>query len=543
MGYSYTIGINTMCFAARLRMQRTSSFELTGGDIVSTEGPKTNANDVICLVGLATFCAMLRPPFFGTLINDGIASFATLRFAYDASLVLFGAALFFGFERKPDACVGKMKALAPAASGAAMLVGICLVNGLRHLGSPNGSLFALGVLLISLGLAGLATEWFSRLSDYPRQRIPVVALQAFVVSHVFGIVDALPREIAANASIIYPILSAGALIIPKRKDAAQPAGVADSYPVIPSPYFKKIRAFALVLVLVEVFCGCLLRSRWAHGGVSYDPTLNTVITYVVSAAIGLVFLLVASRSKSAAEGSLIIGALGMIGFTPATFLFSQSPVSVLAPFVTGLYSALLVFMMALLVLWNTDGDTSSVTASGAFLMLYGAVTGVTTSVIPTALSYQGIMPDEHLALLGVLAGLVISLGVAAALFLMVVVHRDSYHAALEHAGINHGTSNTLTSTQPKDDSFSHEASGVPARNPEEGWELVLEKVALKYGLTERERQTASLIAQGYSVKRVAEQLGVVPGTVQGYSKRIYLKMGVHKRDELIEIVNQFRDSL
>ena len=71
----------------------------------------------------------------------------------------------------------------------------------------------------------------------------------------------------------------------------------------------------------------------------------------------------------------------------------------------------------------------------------------------------------------------------------------------------------------------------------------MEKVASDYGLTQRERDTASLIAQGYSFKRVAEELCVVPGTVQGYSKSIYRKMGVHKKDELIEIVDLAKRSL
>ena len=65
----------------------------------------------------------------------------------------------------------------------------------------------------------------------------------------------------------------------------------------------------------------------------------------------------------------------------------------------------------------------------------------------------------------------------------------------------------------------------------------MERVAAQYGLTQRERQTASLVAQGYSFKRVAEKLCVAPATVQGYSKSIYRKMGIHKKDELIEVVD------
>lgn len=71
----------------------------------------------------------------------------------------------------------------------------------------------------------------------------------------------------------------------------------------------------------------------------------------------------------------------------------------------------------------------------------------------------------------------------------------------------------------------------------------MDHIAVTFGLTERERETASLIAQGYTAKRVAEELIVTPSTIQGYNKSIYRKMGIHRKDELIEIVNQVKQLL
>ena len=68
-------------------------------------------------------------------------------------------------------------------------------------------------------------------------------------------------------------------------------------------------------------------------------------------------------------------------------------------------------------------------------------------------------------------------------------------------------------------------------------------LAERYNLTERERQTASLVAKGYTAKRVAEALTVATSTVQGYNKSIYRKMGIHRKDELIEAVRKTEQNL
>ena len=50
---------------------------------------------------------------------------------------------------------------------------------------------------------------------------------------------------------------------------------------------------------------------------------------------------------------------------------------------------------------------------------------------------------------------------------------------------------------------------------------------------------AELIARGNSVARIAEMLVVSENTVRTHSKRIYTKLGIHKRQELIELVAEF----
>src|SRR5690606_26414255 len=52
-------------------------------------------------------------------------------------------------------------------------------------------------------------------------------------------------------------------------------------------------------------------------------------------------------------------------------------------------------------------------------------------------------------------------------------------------------------------------------------------------LTVRERQVARLVAEGYTNERVARELDMAEQTVGVHLRRIYRKLGVHSRNELL----------
>ena len=60
-----------------------------------------------------------------------------------------------------------------------------------------------------------------------------------------------------------------------------------------------------------------------------------------------------------------------------------------------------------------------------------------------------------------------------------------------------------------------------------------------YRLSAREAEVMELLARGNSVARIAEMLVVSENTIRTHSKRIYSKLDIHKRQELIELVESF----
>lgn len=60
-----------------------------------------------------------------------------------------------------------------------------------------------------------------------------------------------------------------------------------------------------------------------------------------------------------------------------------------------------------------------------------------------------------------------------------------------------------------------------------------------YRLSERETEVMELIARGNTVARIAEDLVVSENTIRTHSKRIYAKLDIHKKQELLDLIESF----
>ena len=58
------------------------------------------------------------------------------------------------------------------------------------------------------------------------------------------------------------------------------------------------------------------------------------------------------------------------------------------------------------------------------------------------------------------------------------------------------------------------------------------------GLTSRERQVATLVAEGLGTRQIAERLVITEGTVRVHVERILSKLGLHSRVQLAAWVLQ-----
>lgn len=499
---------------------------------------KTAGREMAVFAGFACYCAMLRPPFFGSLATDALPDPEEMRIFFDIVSMVIGI-LFItapGIDRRIAESALSPAVLRPLSLLASL--GVVLICAGRQIGIDGAPFYNAGASVLGVGFSALTACWFSQLSHLPRHQTIPYLLGAFVASHLLGVLDLLPREASAFLSAFYPVASLAALAIADRS-AVEGPDASQNPPSDPSRgrYFKWLRILALAVVFMEVLCGAFLRSAYSRGGINYIPGINAAFTYVISLAIGIALLLISRRAKNAAECTLAVGGTGLVGFALISFLLDVVPLGTLIPYITGLYSALVVFMMALILLWHDDGDRKTITCAGAFLLLHGSVSSITASVIPALFSFQGRMPSEYLAPIGALAGIAIAFGIAIVLAALVVAQRKA--PSDEKGSIPEGKRiSPLEAIQPESGAGESVRDGAPSPEADLRHERAVLALAERYGLTERERQTASLVAKGYTAKRVAAALTVAPSTIQGYSKSIYRKMGIHRKDELIEAVRK-----
>ena len=65
------------------------------------------------------------------------------------------------------------------------------------------------------------------------------------------------------------------------------------------------------------------------------------------------------------------------------------------------------------------------------------------------------------------------------------------------------------------------------------------RIRKSFRLSAREAEVMELLARGNSVARIAETLVVSENTIRTHSKRIYAKLDIHKRQELVDLIETF----
>ena len=66
--------------------------------------------------------------------------------------------------------------------------------------------------------------------------------------------------------------------------------------------------------------------------------------------------------------------------------------------------------------------------------------------------------------------------------------------------------------------------------------LLLKKAALKYGLSEREREILSMIVSGMTNDEISGALSITPNTLKKHLQHIYAKTGIRNRSRLVSLL-------
>ncbi|WP_180953007.1 helix-turn-helix transcriptional regulator [Eggerthella timonensis] len=76
----------------------------------------------------------------------------------------------------------------------------------------------------------------------------------------------------------------------------------------------------------------------------------------------------------------------------------------------------------------------------------------------------------------------------------------------------------------------------------EAVELSIERAAREYRFTKREKEIVVLLCQGRTLQFCGDKLGISLNTVRGHTKRLYAKLDVHSKEEMLDMLQRYRES-
>jgi DNA-binding CsgD family transcriptional regulator len=82
---------------------------------------------------------------------------------------------------------------------------------------------------------------------------------------------------------------------------------------------------------------------------------------------------------------------------------------------------------------------------------------------------------------------------------------------------------------------------VPLPSPKAQLSMICDKIATQYSLTKREREVLEILAAGHSRPYIERALVISGSTAKTHIYRIYEKLGIQRKDGLLELVTQYRE--
>ena len=360
----------------------------------------------------------------------------------------------------------------------------------------------LGASFYGISFSMLTAEWGQQLVRYDISKACLVAFGSFSVALILTLVSAFFNKLSIVLIITLPTISACLLLylrpvnlvsetvrVPKNQIASQPL----------------VFIFVVFLISGSIFRGLYYTSQ------SRIPLESMAIMQVLTILFCLlIFLVVASSRRQKQQRPIFLQAwmiITVIFFTGLliTMVFSQEWRQ------SGEELTLVSRMMFSVLLWLVLISVAQSNHQSILMMSFWTIAEMASSLIayfliPQLAAYFPSLVDSILfnALLTLI--LLVVLIAASFFFLQRVIINLERSRAVEVASMPHN--------------------------------LRCERIADVHGLTARELEILILYSQGSSSRSIAEKLYISPETVRTHVKSIYGKVGVNKKQGLIDLIQR-----
>lgn len=392
--------------------------------------------------------------------------------------------------------------------------------------TPAAELVAAGGMLTGFGSAFLAARWAALFGRFSLQTLMAnFALLLLLIVALCLSTGYLPREVQLALLILLPLASGGCLRAAEGRMRAMPLGSPHSgdgtYRASESRRPKlTVRRLALFVAAVAAIgataalLGAFIDNdeRFDYGGWFY------LIATVLALAVASVNL---RRGEPQTLPPLFIAPVAalVVLLLPQTSLSENFMAAVAYPIGSIVFELLLLFAAVLFARrYNASPARCFMAARLAFALSDAAGAAAGTAILEQS---------DALAI-AYLASLLLMIGsemlIAAAAVTAFLRHPAPLPEAVDNA------------RGPEGEGAEEPAVTYAELTPHEAIVRRCQGLAADFGLSEREGEVLVLVAEGRSSARIQEDLSIAAGTVNYHTRNIYAKLGVHSRQEVIDLV-------
>lgn len=419
------------------------------------------------------------------------------------------------------------------------LSGYALVLLAPHGSDMSEGLRLVGAVLLGTGYAVLTFAWMWLVTRQRGWRLFIYLVLSYFASTLYAFVVYAPEAVVRALFIAMPIVSALAWYgcsdmklwpeHPSDGDVASDDGI--DYTVgglvhLPIPL---IALFGLFLIAGSILVGLMQFS--ADSVLIHQRAMTSVVSGTLVIGIWAASWRVRHVSSLIQTAWVLLALIFFIG-TLGILAGSNDMGRLGASVIEACLGCFELFLWYLLVIGVIENRLSVLLVFGIGFALFKVVPNyVGKYVIPAAMASAevgGAVIDSF-----VIVVMALLLGVT-----FLFIGRNAFlRLPDETSGIERGGPGAEPSAQHVEAGAGTEApESTTSQSAQLAFRDTLEPIARKAELTPREIDVMELMAQGYSYQAIADGLFLSLGTVQWHTKNIYRKLGVHTKQELIELV-------
>ena len=366
---------------------------------------------------------------------------------------------------------------------------------------------------------GFALAWFGadlaqRCTRLAPNAIPTVLLLSYAAFSIVWLLCQAASAVAVKVVLCAcPVIAALCCIMDGRVQPAE--GAASPEAITFRDSLAKLPGGILVVGCLSVFFGVIcVRVFTAMGqGATHTGGLASVV-YVITAALGFVLsiVLLALFAKNRYSGTTVLTALGILA---------------------------LAYLAAFLLIMLLDGTSAQVFAKRLLVAAEHCFEVAMLAIVLAEIARQRLQPTPLVAATFVV---ILVLPQVIALDLLARIGALSAMTAFNYtAPICAGATFLIAAGLMLMLLRAVKETAKSATQSIDDWQqaLVSRAVAGK-GITAREEEVVLLMYRGLSAKKAAEELFVSEATVKAHLQRVYDKLDVHTKQDLIALINSYR---